>query len=78
MGRQGKKTKVIPALKISPELHETICRLAHLSNRKLQDELRELLELGTQVEEVLLRRKEEAIESITEKGSTRSGISETD
>lgn len=70
MEKQGKKIKVIPAFKISPELHEKVYRLARLSNRKLQDELRELIELGTQVEEALLRKKEEAIKNIIEKGGT--------
>lgn len=60
-----KKTKVIPAFKVSPQLHETISRLALLSNRKLQDEIRELIELGAEVEEALLKRKEETIGDIT-------------
>lgn len=60
-----KKTKILPAFKVSPQLHEKILRLAHLANRKLHDEVRQCVELGAQVEEALLSRKEEAIEEIT-------------
>lgn len=68
-----KKTKIIPAFKVSPELHDTIARLSQLSNRKLQDEVRELIALGAQVEEAILKRKKQAVTDVTKRWKRRQG-----